>query len=284
MDEFCAIMRVEKQKTEGEIAAMAGHWQRTRPTPNADPARRKFNKCIHGAADPFVAFKKLMQEKGITKFRKNGVLMLEFVLTFSPEYIRDPVSAKYRLDMKDRIAKWAKLSKKWVLDRFGDNCISMMYHADETTPHFHVAVCPLELKTRKSGKQEWTLNARNITGGADKLSKLQDSYADAVSSTGLKRGMRRSTAKHTTIKQFYAAIQESKVECEKLNIRAPDATPKSFNAWRNTMNNVIAALKKAKEDDSEKLHKIIDELVATNERLKQQLENSYNHSQRPFRH
>jgi hypothetical protein len=267
------ILRVEKLKTIGEIAAMTNHWLRTRPTPNSDPNRRKRNRIVHGASNPHQEFKELIKRKKITKFRKNGVLMLEFVLTFSPEYIRDSSTGALRPDANQRVKEWLILSRKWMLEKFGDNCISIIYHACERTPHIHCVVCPLELKTRKSGKTEWALNARAITGGADKLSRLQDSYAEALESTGLKRGIKGSKAKHTTLKQFYGAISESKRECEKLNLPSPSTTPNDLNSWRETMAKIISSLKASEQDDSIRLNRVIDELVKTNHKLESQLAN-----------
>jgi hypothetical protein len=219
-----------------------------------------------------LSFKKKIKEKNITKFRKNGVLLLEFVLTFSPEYIRDSSTGKYLPDANQKVKKWLMLSRQWIIENYGDNCISMIYHADETTPHIHVAVCPLDLKTRKNGKQEWALNARAISGGAEKLSRLQDSYAKALVPTGLIRGMKNSNTRHTTLKQFYGAIESSKADCEAINLPSPQRTPQGFNTWRKTMNNVITALQEAQQDDQEHLRQLISELAATNKKLEQQLD------------
>lgn len=266
-----AILRVIKLKSKASIAAMANHWLRTRPTLNSDPKRRSLNRTLLGGENPYLEFNKKMKEKGITKFRKNGVLLLEFVLTFSPEYIRDPSTGKYLPDANQKVKKWLKLSKQWIIENYGENCISIIYHGDETTPHLHFSICPLELKTRKSGKQEWVLNARAITGGAEKLSRLQGSYASALLPTGLIRGVKNNNTRHKTLKQFYGAIESSKAECEALNLPSPQPTPKGFNTWRKTMNNVITALQEAQQDDQEHLRRLINELAETNKRLEQQL-------------
>ena len=44
-----AILRVEKRKTLGAVASLAGHALRDRPTPNADPARTPDNRVLAGA-------------------------------------------------------------------------------------------------------------------------------------------------------------------------------------------------------------------------------------------
>jgi hypothetical protein len=277
-----AILRVIKLKSRAEIAAMAHHWLRTRPTLNSDPKRRNLNRTVLGGENPHLEFNKKMKEKGITKFRKNGVLLLEFVLTFSPEYIRDSSTGKYLPDANQRVKKWLTLSKQWIIENYGENCISVIYHGDETTPHLHVAVCPIELKTWKNGKQNWALNARAITGGAKKLSNLQDLYSLALAPTGLIRGLKKSVkTRHSTLKQFYGAIESSKDECEALNLPSPQPTPEGFNTWRKTMNNIITALQEAQQDDYEHLRHLIEELAATNKKLKQQLEQKPSQIHRP---
>jgi hypothetical protein len=90
--------------------------------------------------------------------------MLEFVLTFSPDYIRDDQTGVLKPNANQKVRHWLELSKRWMLETFGENCISMIYHSCEKTPHLHCAVSPFELKTRKNGKTEWALNARAITG------------------------------------------------------------------------------------------------------------------------
>ncbi|WP_027670737.1 plasmid recombination protein [Rheinheimera baltica] len=84
-----AILRTKKIKSFAALAAMTAHWHRTRPTKNADPKRTKYNRIIHGNKSPYIGVKDLLKKKGITKLRKNGVLAIEYVLAFSPEYLKD---------------------------------------------------------------------------------------------------------------------------------------------------------------------------------------------------
>lgn len=278
-----SILGVSKLKSLGEIAAMSNHWLRTRPTPNSDPAKRKHNLTIHGARNPYKAFRALMEKKGITKFRKGGVLLIEFVLTFSPEFLIDESTGKKREDATELTREWARASRQWMVDRFGENCISIIYHGCEKTPHLHCAVAPLELKTRKSGKQVWTLNARGITGGPEKLRILHDINANAVKHLGLKRGVRGSKAKHTTLKAYYGAIIEAQRECNDLNVPAPSSNPKKLVGWNETMQKIIRALKSTQTHENDTLHRVVDELVETNQRLQSELEN-YQRNSRDYRH
>ena len=50
------------------------------------------------------------------------------------------------------------------------------------------------------------LNCRALFGGREKLSQLQDSFADAVAHLGISRGIKGSTASYTSLKKYYAAV------------------------------------------------------------------------------
>jgi hypothetical protein len=97
----------------------------------------------------------------------------------------------------------------------------------------------LPIDTSRSGKN--VLNARGITGGAKKLRGIQDSYAKAVVHCGLKRGIRGSTAKHTTIKEFYSALNQGKKLAKNVGVPLPSNSPAEFNDW----NKNIVALEEA---------------------------------------
>ena len=271
VDRPFAILGVDKLHTNAEIAAMSAHWSRSRFTPNADKKRTHLNKCIVGSVHPYQRFQEIIEEKQITKFRKNGVRLIEMVLTFSPKYLRDEKTGKYRKDAKQRLKKWEESVTQWLKATFGERCISAYIHYDELNIHAHAAIVPLELKTRKSGKREWTLNARGITGGSKKLKHLHDSYADALQHLGLRRGVRNSGAKHVSLKEFYGAIEESKAAFERMGYETPDTAPRQLKTWRQNMSKIIAALRGDESREIERLERLIDELEETNLRLQSQL-------------
>jgi hypothetical protein len=220
-------------------------------------------------SDPYQAYKTKLNELKMTKHRRNGVRALELVLAFSPTFIKGD-KGEYHLDAKERIRWWELETIGWLKKVFGERCVSAWRHADESSIHIHALIIPYEKKIRKSGKVEFALNARGITGGSEKLVKLQDSYAEAME-LYLDRGLRGSKATHTTLKQYYSAIQHSRAECAALGVESPNPVPEKFNVWRATMQNVIEALKDAKQTDSKKLEAMISELVQTNEALRQKL-------------
>lgn len=78
-----AILRVEKLKTFGNIAASLMHNYRLRPTPNADPARLGDNEHdLKTAQQVMNGIKNRLPEKT----RKNAVLAIEYLITASPDW------------------------------------------------------------------------------------------------------------------------------------------------------------------------------------------------------
>ncbi|BFT32048.1 hypothetical protein D210916BOD24_32240 [Alteromonas sp. D210916BOD_24] len=265
------ILRIEKLKTEAAICAMSAHWRRENPTPNANPKRTKYNRVLMGSLDPYKRFKQEVERRGIKKFRKNGVLALEMLLAFSPEYLRDEKTGKYLPDAKKRLDEWITSIKIWLEENFGDRVLSVHLHCDESNIHAHVCLHVFELKTRKSGKREWGLNARAITGGADKLRDIQDSYAESIKHLGLERGLRGSKAHHTKVSEFYGALNEADDLAEDLNLSPSKRSPRDFKAWQHKLNTIVENLQTQQATEITKLNRMIEELNATNAQLRRQL-------------
>lgn len=198
-----AILRVEKVKSYAALAAMANHWFRVNHTPNADARRSHLNKVIVGDKDVVGNVKCRLKAKKISKLRKNGVLALELVMTFSPEFIYQNDKKKYRKDANERLKVWIKNSLNWARSEFGENLISAVIHLDESTPHLHLCVLPL--KIQKNGR--YGLCARDITGGKSKLKAMQDSYHSSVKSLGLQRGQKKARCQHQTIQDYHNGVQ-----------------------------------------------------------------------------
>lgn len=100
------------------------------------------------------------------KIRKNAVLAVELVLTFSPDFQYSEA--------------WRNKNLKWLSETFGPgNTLSVQYHADEKTPHLHAFIVPV-----RGGK----MNASYWFNGKKALSLLQDSYAASMAEFGLERG------------------------------------------------------------------------------------------------
>lgn len=189
-----AIIRTGKIKSGGAIASMGKHQEREQKTPNADPEKTTGNILLIGEEKESYmdAWKRAVEGK---KIRANAVLGIEVILTYSPEA---------KLDEKGKLSGWAYDNIQYLKEQFGEkNILKARLHVDETTPHIHAFVVPIDEK----GK----LNCRHFLGGADKLHRLQDSYAAAMRPYGLERGMEHSKAEHTEIKEFYGIIKQKDI-------------------------------------------------------------------------
>ncbi len=193
-----AIARIAKLNA-GNINSSAIHARRERNTPNANPEID--NIRLIGSGDRQRLSDTVRQRIGEQTIRKNAVLCVEMLLTASPEYFRpnEPERAGYYEPQK--LEDWQQAVKKWLDDNYGDRLVRAELHLDESTPHIHAYLVPLD----ERGK----LNCRGLFGGRQKLSAFQDSYAAAMSPLGLERGIKGSKAKHTEIKQYYAAVNSS---------------------------------------------------------------------------
>ncbi len=186
-----AIMRVEKIKTLGAVAAMGSHSERTRETLNADPARCGDNVRLIGGGD--VVGDVQVRLDTVPRIRSDSVLALDVFMGASKDWY----------DRQDAAAKdtWQASSLAWVRATYGaENVVGAWLHADETTPHIAALVTPITPEGR--------LNAHYFTGSASQLRAQQDSYARAVEPLGLERGVKGSVADHQTVKEFYAKIEE----------------------------------------------------------------------------
>ena len=187
-----AILRVEKIKTQGAIASIGKHNERERETPNADYNITPENKTLVG--DDSLSYLEAWQEKTKDlKIRSNAVLALEVVLTYSPEA---------KIQQSQNFEAWQAKNIQFLKDTFGeDNILKAKLHIDETTPHIHAVIVPIDDK----GK----LNARAFTGGREKLRDMQTNYAEYMQDFKLNRGIENSRAEHIPLKKFYGAMQDA---------------------------------------------------------------------------
>jgi hypothetical protein len=186
-----AILRVQKLKSEVGIRRSLKHAFREQETPNADTKRTPENTHI-GASSSAEALRGV-RARLPEKVRKNAVLAVEYLVTASPEVMK----------AKSREAQDAYFSDAltWLKARHGaENVVYAGIHRDETTPHMYAYVVPKD----PSGK----LNCRHFLGGAKALSDMQTDFAMAVGKRHqLERGIKGSKARHTTVKQYYAALE-----------------------------------------------------------------------------
>ena len=259
-----------KYKNWSALKGLENHLSRSNDPPNVDRTKTHLNRILLGSYNICDDVKGLLHDKGVGKLRKNGVLAIEFVLSFSQSFIRN-ADGSYKKDANEKYRAWVKASKQWLLDEFGENCVHISTNLDEMCPHIHSLVIPISERTNKAGKTVIGLNARGITGGKKKLSGLQDRYAAAVEHLGIQRGRKGSKAKRTTLEQYYKALNDSKELCNRTGLIPPNTHPESFNSWQAIVSKLAASIESRREFEINKLQKMVQELVETNTRLKQEL-------------
>lgn len=182
-----AIMRTAKIKSVASMANLEKHCDRSKLPPNADEKRTALNRTI--IQDELSLPERFAKITEGQKIRKNAVLGVEVMMTYSP----------LALMGQSELDQWVQANQRWLEAEFGkENVVRLWLHMDESTPHLHAFVIPIDGK----GK----LNCRAFLGGADKLSAMQDRYGEAMKEHGLDRGLRGSKAHHTTVRAFYRAI------------------------------------------------------------------------------
>lgn len=189
---YC-ILRVEKLTSFGSIAGSAKHTFREIPAPNVDAARTHLN--LTRGADSSTAVCAAVKTRLPEKRRKDAVLAIEYLITASPEWFAaTPWLAQ--LDYFNNATAWLR-ARHMV-----DNVVCLNLQLDEKSPHLVAYVVP---RTR-----DGRLSAKGFLGGRQLLREMQTDFWEQVGRpAGLDRGLEGSTAKHTTAKQYSAALAKN---------------------------------------------------------------------------
>lgn len=213
------ILRTAKQKTKGNIASLGQHLQRTRDTPNADPDLTHQNEILRGSADLLADVDSRLAELEEVngKPKKNAVLCIEHLIAVSPEFLHffkedgnySPRSTaettswlvpESQVD-EDRLNGLIDHTLAWLDKTYGrENVVNVQLHLDESSPHFHATVVPVDERGR--------LNCRAFLGGREKMRDMQTSIAEEMAPLGLIRGVEGSKARHQDVKRFYELAKE----------------------------------------------------------------------------
>lgn len=184
-----AIMRFAKLKTGAPINGSVSHVARSRETDNADPKRRHLNYAIVGPMhDDASGIRSAIADRTPEKYRKDAVRVLEFVITATPDWFEEN---------PEQSVAYFDSAVDWLQDEFGaENVVSAVVHNDESTPHMHAYVVPVD---PDSGK----LNAKRLVGGRARMRELQSTFADHQSGYGVERGKPNPKRKHTPVGDWY---------------------------------------------------------------------------------
>lgn len=190
------ILRVEKVKSMANIRQSGAHIHRHHAnTPNADPALKHRNTQAMGSNNLARDVQSRLDTLSKPP-RRNAVLAVDGILSLSPDLLGDEESVK----------KWGNAALGWLKEEFGENLVSVVLHRDESTPHIHFTVVPVDEKP--DGRR--VLNARDMFDKW-KLAAMQRSYNAAIQRRieNVQEPNYGSKAKHTTIAQFYEILNNN---------------------------------------------------------------------------
>ena len=154
------ILRFEKLKVKAQIHKAGSHHHRFSKTPNADPNLYYKNKILVGSINTVKDVYRLIEHYKV-KPRKNAVLAMDTLLTLSPEIFQTI----------NNTSTFEAAAIGWLKKKFGLRCVNAVLHLDETTPHIHAIIVPLD--KNKEGKVR--LNARDLFNPL-KLSEYQREF------------------------------------------------------------------------------------------------------------
>lgn len=221
MDNY-AIFRMGKLKTSKDLDDAFKHNERFYHVENADPSKMQDNIELIDTfgltyEDLFNSQMTELKTMGVPArtIRKDAVKGLEVILTYSKEMTD-------KLDVEE----WANESMKWVDKQFNppdhkarftdpetgkereitvDNIKHAIVHMDESKPHLHVFVVPIDDKGN--------LNSHYYNYGRERLKELHTDYAKAMEPFGLQRGEEHSVATPEQMSRYYNYIKKN-VEAE----------------------------------------------------------------------
>lgn len=119
---------------------------------------------------------------------------------------------------ESKLDEWCATTISWAQDEAPGRLLYAVLHQDEQRPHIHLAMVPeeesgkLNYKALYGGAPRRKKGQKQPPAGALKMTQLQDSYAAAMASLGVSRGVSGNEYKHTGLSGFRRLIEETKVD------------------------------------------------------------------------
>jgi len=174
-----------------------------RSAPSADPLAPKPVVIMQRGKGLRNSIDAILQEYGVKPAGKSSIVAGEFIISATSGYFGGQGHSTWD---KRKVEEWKENTLNFLKRKFGDRIASIVYHEDESAPHFHVYVVPL-VKHREHIRWSPNARAKRFKGGQWKIAgreyftrkhliELQDLYGEAIAPLGLHRGERGSKAKH----------------------------------------------------------------------------------------
>lgn len=194
MSETYGIIRLAKTKSTAVHAAQY-HNDRLpgeHSNPDIKPKLHELNQELlaHGKYEDEIAERTKDLKR---KVRKDAVVLVDGMMTASPEWFQDHSYAEAMAFFRDGL--------DFIQSTFGkENVFYYTIHRDETTYHAHFGFTPI-----KDGSLSW----KKFFPNRQALTKFQDQFYEQVSSKyGMERGIKREygqpVKRHKTVREFKA--------------------------------------------------------------------------------
>lgn len=223
-----------------------------------------------------------IQERVKRKVRANSVVLSEFLVTASPEYME-------RLEPGEQ-KRYFEASLDFLKERYGvENTIYANVHMDEKTPHMHVGIIPITEDGRLSAKDIYTKN---------ELKGLQDAFAKRLQASGfdIDRGepgdsKNAEKVKNMPINEFKKKkdLEKEIQQLEVIKNENQEKLKEQFNTFQSRKNELhymsetvislqekVTSLEETKKNNEEKLKKQFDEFQIQREKIKEMKNNALN--------
>lgn len=140
--------------------------------------------------------KNKINERVKRKPRANSVVLSEFLVTATPEYIQNLSPQEQK--------KYFSSSLEFIQKKYGaENVLYATIHQDEANPHMHVGIVPITKDNR--------LAAKDLFNGKQVMIQLQDDFHDHIVKSGF--DLQRGESKAET-KREHISIHELKKNTE----------------------------------------------------------------------
>lgn len=205
-----AILRCEKIRDWATLAKSVGHNLRTSADERVhlDSLSGSGIEILHGEAGWLAGWRQKVAGMWLPKLKQGTrhTLAREFFLGASPEFFAGMEPGEIR--------QWSKASLEWLKSRFGPDRVALcVLHTDEQSPHLAAYVLGLKQDANRKGQinqrgNGWTLSesALGLGGSKNELAQLQDEYAKAMETFGLRRGLKGSKATHKKTAEWRAQM------------------------------------------------------------------------------
>ena len=224
------ICRVQKVKAAA-VGSMQYHNDRLpgeHSNPNIDHSKRGDNAEFikHGSYRVEVNDRIERNRKSDRKVRKDAVVLVEGVMTASPEFFEGK--------SRDEVMAFFRDGLDFVKSEVGEgNMVHFTVHMDESTPHAHFGFTPI-----KDGTLSW----KNYFDGRDALRGWQDRFFEKVSKPwGLERGEKDTGRTHKDAAQMRRDAEreikelDKRKECLRQEVEEMEAATPSLSEGVRTL-------------------------------------------------